>query len=201
MGGCGSGMGMRFNTHRTKAFVQERQSINSHMFPFKTMQKIPEKGVEVSFYGVNTLVLPNRMEILYGSGPSPLVLRIPFAQSSTNYGNSRYWMLCPNPECQKRCGKLYLCRFSDGSAFFCRKCLNLAYRSQNRTLIDRMIDKKWAIIHRLKADSDCIWEKPKWMHWKTFYRLREEVRTLEMEIMRLGHVKFCGIKGSKWCEP
>ena len=198
MGGPGSGMGMRFNTHRTKAFVQERKSISTRIFDFKTMQIVPEKGFEVSLHGVSTLVLPNRMEIYYGSGADAKVLRIPFAQTRTNYGNSRFWMRCPNPMCQRRCGKLYLCRFSDGlPAFFCRKCLKLAYRSQNRTLLDRMIDKKWAIIERLKADSDCIWNKPKCMHWKTFNRLKELVETLDREIMLRGYAKFCDLKGFK----
>jgi hypothetical protein len=166
------------------------------MFPFKTMQMVPEKGVEVSLHGVNTLVLPSRMEIYYGSGADAKVLRIPFAQSETNYGNSRYWMRCPNPMCQRRCGRLYLYRFPDGlPAFFCRKCLKLVYRSQNRTHMDRMIDKKWDLIHRLGADSDFIYDKPKWMHWKTFYRMKEEVETLDRTIMLQGAAMFSHLKG------
>ncbi len=198
MGGQGSGLGMRFNTHRTKAFVEERKSISTRMFVFKTMQKIPDQGISIDLHGVNTLVMPDHIKICHNNGHDMRALRISLAQSKTNYGNSRYWMRCPNPECQKRCGKLYLCRLADGMpVFLCRTCLNLAYRSQNKTLLDRMIDKKWAIIRQLKADSDCIWNKPKCMHWKTFNRLKERVETLDREIMLRGYAKFCGPKGVK----
>jgi hypothetical protein len=196
MGGRGSGMGMRFNTQRTKAFVQERKSISARMFTFKTMQKIPLQGISIVLHGVNILVTSTHMEIGRASGVVMRTLRIPLAQSKANYGNTRFWMTCPHQQCQRRCEKLYLCKLPDGvPLFLCRMCLNLAYSSQNQTFLDRMIDKKWAIIGRLKSESEFICNKPKRMHWKTFCRLKEEVEILDREIMRLWHSKFHGLKG------
>ena len=128
--------------------------------------------------------------------PDAQVVRIPFAQTAVNYGNTRYWIHCPLPKCQRRCGRLYLCRISDGVyAFICRKCLNLAYRSQNKGILDRMIDKKWNLIHKLEGDSNWDFNKPKWMHWKTFYRMKEEVETLDRIIILCGAAKFSHLKG------
>ncbi len=166
------------------------------MFLFKIMQKLPEQGIEIPIHGLKVLVLRSHMEIRYVSEDNTRILRIQFVQSKANYGNSRYWMRCPNPKCLRRCGKLYLYRLSDGMpVFVCRTCLNLAYRSQNKTALDRLIDKKWAIIRKLGADSDLILDKPKWMHWKTFYRLRDQIEALHEELMIRGIAKFSGLKG------
>lgn len=45
--------------------------------------------------------------------------------SPCNYGNSRYWFICPR--CQKRVGVLYL----SGSSIACRHCHDLTYKSKN----------------------------------------------------------------------
>lgn len=196
MGGPGSGMGIRWNTHRTKGFVSQRKAISARMLVFKTMQQIPEQGVKIDLQGINTVVKPTGIEIPQGAGESAWTLRISFAQTKTNYGNCRYWLRCPSPKCQRRCGKLYLQRWSDGtSAFLCRKCLNLAYHSQNKTQMDRMIDKKWALIRKLGAEDSFIHTKPKWMHWKTFNRLKGQVEALDEAITFGGFVKFSVLPG------
>lgn len=180
MGGFGSGMGMRFNTTRTKGFVESYRSIDARMFPFKVMQKIPDAGITLPLHGVNTLVKRDHMELLHGQGENKSTIRIEFDFSRGNYGNSRYWMRCPLLHCKRRCRKLYLIRVKEIACFVCRCCLNLAYRSQNRTALDRIIDKKWGLVHKLKCDSDniCDREKPKWMHWKTFNRTRDQIEEL-----------------------
>ena len=44
-----------------------------------------------------------------------------------NYGGLRWWFLCPNPNCRRRAGKLYL---APGSRYFlCRNCQDLTYAS------------------------------------------------------------------------
>ena len=59
--------------------------------------------------------------------------------------------------------KLYLTR---QGYFFCRKCLDLAYVTQNRSRLDRIIDKKWELIHKLGGESSFVSDsqKPKGMH-------------------------------------
>lgn len=181
MGGSGSGMGIRFNTTRRKNFVEQYKSISARSFPFRAMQKIPENGIRWSAHGVDFLVLRDHLEIHHGEGENKRIFRIHFALSKGNYGNSRYWMRCPHPKCLKRCGKLYLCRTPNDMPFFlCRTCLDLAYRSQNKTALDRLIDKKWDLVHKLGANSFDIWtsDKPKWMHWKTFYKIKNKIECL-----------------------
>ncbi len=191
MGGAGSGMGIRFNTHRTKSFVQEHKSISARSFQFRDMQKLRSDGTKVQFHGISAQVMSSHMEIRHGSGENMKTLRIQFALSRTHYGNFRYWMRCPDRQCQRRCGKLYLCQDPEGMPLFiCRTCLKLVYRSQNKTGMDRLIDKMWATIHKLGADSTGIYDKPKWMHWKTFNRLKGRVETLDRAILMNGVAMF-----------
>lgn len=112
--------------------------------------------------------------------------------TACNYGGSRHWFLCPNPGCKRRCRKLYLNR---QGYFFCRKCLNLAYHTQNRSKLDRIIDKKWALLRKFGADSGFLSDnlKPKGMHWKTFDSIKEQIEDLEVQAVR-GIAKWCGME-------
>lgn len=49
------------------------------------------------------------------------------------YGGFRYWFQCPF--CSRRMGRLFL---YDTNDFACRKCLRLAYKSQNRSGVHRI---------------------------------------------------------------
>jgi hypothetical protein len=143
------------------------------------MKNLPEEGIKTPILGVNSLIFKDHIEIYHDK----MILRIPFAFSKVNYGNFRYWMRCPNPTCGRRCRKLYLCPPCNGiSIYICRTCLKLAYRSQNKTALDRVIDKKWNLIHRLGCSETSIMnsQKPKWMHWKTFDALRDNIEELDI---------------------
>lgn len=48
------------------------------------------------------------------------------------YGSKRWWFLCPNTNCGRRCRILYQAPRSD--YFLCRICQNLTYRSQQEGL-------------------------------------------------------------------
>ncbi len=99
-------------------------------------------------------------------------------ETKCNYGGTRHWFLCPNQECKRRCKKLYI----DLQGYFlCRKCLKLAYLTQNRSKLDRIIDKKWQLIHKLGSESCFILDsqKPKGMHWKTFDGIKEQIVELD----------------------
>lgn len=63
--------------------------------------------------------------------------------------------------------------------FICRKCLNLAYYTQNRSKLDRIIDKKWNLIRKCRGDSEWTQQKPKGMHQKTFDRIQDEICRLD----------------------
>jgi hypothetical protein len=99
--------------------------------------------------------------------------------SKCNYGGYRPWFLCP--KCYKRVAILY-----GGKYFLCRHCHHLVYESQNEGNLFRQaascMNKARKIRRRLGASENvdsCILDKPKYMHWKTFERLKEEVWHLE----------------------
>ncbi len=70
--------------------------------------------------------------------------------------------------------------------FLCRRCLNLAYQSQNRTQGDQIIHKKWVLIRKINWNGECIPDevKPKGMHWKTFHYMRNEIEGLHTRAFR-----------------
>ena len=107
-----------------------------------------------------------------------------------NYGGVRHWFLCPNPKCKRRSKKLYM---GLHGYFLCRKCLKLGYFTQTRSKLDRIIDKKWALVHQLGAKSDWVLdsERPKGMHWNTFNLIREEIEYLDGKAVR-GIAEWCG---------
>lgn len=160
--------------HVPKKRVESYRSIDcctlydNRKYPF-------QEGEENFDHGCRIQLFPNQARFtLPGSGEYRY--QVPVVQTSCNYGGSRHWFLCPLPKCQRRCKKLYLCR---EGVFVCRKCLNLAYTTQNRCRLDRIIDKKWKLIRQLGADSDIFIQKPKHMHQKTFERLQQQISSLD----------------------
>ena len=194
MGGSGSGIGIRWNTSRTKNFVEQYPCIDARSFPYRHMKNISENGIPAYAHGVELKVLKNKLEIHHRADSAHVGYSIPFSLSHGNYGNKRYWFICPNPSCRGRYRKLYLAKAPNGlPLFLCRKCLNLAYKSQNRIKLDRIIDKKWELVRSLGCDSDFFLadEKPKWMQRKTFNKIREKIEYLNEEAMR-GIAALCG---------
>ncbi len=60
--------------------------------------------------------------------------KINLTTTNPHYGGKRWWFICPLKGCGRRAGVLYL----TGTYFGCRKCLNLAYESQNEAPHARM---------------------------------------------------------------
>ena len=95
---------------------------------------------------------------------------ISFDRTPCNYGGQRTWFLCPR--CWKRVAVLY----GTGKYFFCRCCYDLTYSSQQESKLDRLMRKARKIRERMGGSaslSDSFPDKPKNMHWKTYWRLRE----------------------------
>jgi hypothetical protein len=87
-------------------------------------------------------------------------------------GGERLWFLCPG--CGRRAAKLY----GYSPHFLCRSCCQLSYASQQETVLDRANRKARKLRRKLGDEDsigDCIWEKPKGMHWRTFEALRAKV--------------------------
>lgn len=182
MGGAGSGSGIRFNTRRKKRFVEECQSIDTLSFPYRLMRNLPKHGLKCVLHSCCLRIFQDHLETIYQQGGETWTQEIKFLFSQEHFGNFRYWFRCPSHKCLRRCRKLFLRHSSCGApVFLCRRCLFLAYRSQNKSFWDRIITKRWNLIRKLGTDSDWIRERPKGMHWKTFERLKMKLSELDIE--------------------
>jgi hypothetical protein len=88
-----------------------------------------------------------------------------------NYGGARTWFLCPARGCSRRVAILYL-----GSIFACRHCHQLAYDSQREAPYSRALSRAQAIRMKLGGSPNMgedFPDKPKGMHWRTYWRHRE----------------------------
>jgi hypothetical protein len=113
---------------------------------------------------------------------------VSFDRTPCNYGGHRTWFLCPR--CWKRVAVLY----GSGKYFFCRHCCDLIYSSQQESRPYRLLRKARKIRERMGGSanlSDSFPDKPKNMHWKTYWRLldrAEHASTVSWSILgqRLG---------------
>ena len=97
--------------------------------------------------------------------------------TSCHFGGERAWFLCPRPGCGRRVATLW-----GGGLFLCRHCHNLAYESQNETTHDRALRRHQAIRMRLGGSgslAEDFPDKPKGMHWQTYWRLCREAEEAE----------------------
>tara|TARA_R110000787_G_scaffold63520_1_gene142917 strand:- start:2343 stop:2987 length:645 start_codon:yes stop_codon:yes gene_type:complete len=91
--------------------------------------------------------------------------------TACHYGGIRYWLLCPC--CKKRAAKLYLV----DQDIKCIRCSGYSYQSQNETHKDRQLRLARKARYKLGAGGNLlkpIFQKPKGMHWRTFFRLRDQ---------------------------
>ena len=179
---------MRFNTKRTKRFVEECPVLSATYFKSSFMRRLPEAGDGFRLLGLPATVTRSQVTLGLDRG----CLRVQLTLANGNYGKPRYMMICPNPECSRRCGKLYYTESNGKPSILCRICLNLAYRSQNQTALDRLIDKKWDLLKRVGSETDFLHDgkKPKGMHWKTFYTIQRDLEELEHVVLRGACAKF-----------
>lgn len=95
---------------------------------------------------------------------------VSYDRTPCNYGGRRTWFLCP--VCSRRVSGLWFVR----NRFACRNCQRLPYASQHEGLIDRMYRKAGKIRRRLGLEdiTGDPSDKPKGMHWTTYWRLCDE---------------------------
>jgi hypothetical protein len=99
------------------------------------------------------------------------------------YGGHRAWFRCPATGCGRRVALLYI---GSMGVFACRHCYNLAYASQRKTLQDRLLRKAGKCRDRLKWKPGFLNPpegKPKGMHWRTYWQLRNQHDVLAREGM------------------
>ena len=121
----------------------------------------------------------------------PVWYSVQLTWTPCHFGGRRPWFVCPG--CGRRVAKLYL----RGKYFLCRRCHNLAYKSQREDRAGRLVRKADKIRTRLGGKPGMLNPfppKPKGMHRRTYLQLRDEALQLEREavaelrkeIVRLG---------------
>jgi hypothetical protein len=92
--------------------------------------------------------------------------------TALHFGGRRAWFRCPAEGCGRRVAILY-----GGEVFACRHCHRLAYECQREAADDRAMRRADSIRRRLGWEAGIAnpeGGKPKWMHWRTFERLKAE---------------------------
>lgn len=77
-------------------------------------------------------------------------------KTACNLGGFRTWFMCPN--CDKKVGILYLLN----GKFYCRRCQNLTYRTNNGS-------KNWRVWHSFYSNEDRAEALYKNRRWQTQY--------------------------------
>lgn len=199
MGGMGSGSWTRYASKNT---VESRNSLSVQ---FLKKQGCLQAGNNGTFSwsrdgepcgSVGYWVKANGIQLNYRNRSSEhaewvdVVLFIKFDHTPCNYGNQRTWLLCPH--CHQRVAILY----SEGKYFLCRKCSQLNYQSQHLQAYERRQVMAESIRKQLGGDFSSrspFPDKPKWMHWKTYWRhqsktCRYETGALEGQMLALERI-------------
>ena len=169
-------MGQWWNYWRRRGHIPKHRIESYHSLDCSQCYKqrgIPLiEGTEAYIHGCKLQIFSSHALVTFPGKETNYRYEIPVVATRCNYGGVRHWFLCPAQTCNRRCKKLYL---YPGKVFVCRECLKLAYTSQNRCQLDRIICKKWDLVDKLGGGSDFIMNKPKGMHHKTFNRIQKEI--------------------------
>ena len=108
---------------------------------------------------------------------------VELSYTEPHFGGKRLWFLCPH--CGRRVAVLYC-----SEVVACRKCLHLSYRTEGEDTIDRLRSKAAKIKDRLGGDP---YQRPKWMHRKTFARLREQYFMVSLDVERRAQERLIAV--------
>jgi len=184
MGGSGSGSWYRWNTKET---TEIRRRIDIHCLKENNYLRDGVSGTYSWSRGsretgrIGYKIEKDQMVLAYcyqhnDQGWESIEQRIIFDYTRCHYGGRRTWFLCPS------CGQRVATLYGAGKYFLCRHCCNLTYGSQQENRMDRSFRKAGNIRKRLGGNGsplDLFPWKPKYMHWKTYWRLREDAQKLE----------------------
>lgn len=191
MGGVGSGRWQRRGKKDTADLclaIDVRRWHRRGMLTSGWRGRSSWRGPRGEFRGkINVAAIDDGMSLAYiASDPDGVRrefrCRISLTWTECNYGGRRPWFVCPGRGCDRRAAKLFL----RNGHFLCRRCHGLAYESQRQDFESRQLNKAQAVRRRLGGSASLLdpfpW-KPKWMHWATYQRLREEERQASMKSM------------------
>src|SRR5262252_2581060 len=107
----------------------------------------------------------------YGSDLQQIDCSVRLMRTRCHLGGSRPWFRCPR--CWSPRAVIY--GVAGDGRFGCRQCMRLAYASEAESVVDR-INRR---LHKLQAKLGEDGEKPKWMRWRTFDRICEQLAAAE----------------------
>lgn len=202
MGGVGSGSWYRWNS---KTVVEDGLTLDLcrlirnklvapgfHVSNSVIWTKV-SNGEKVASIGCESnLMNPDTawVRLHYTTNGKPMDYRVNLTTTNPHYGGLRWWFICPANG--SRVAKLY--SPNGGDIFASRKAYNLAYQSQHETTMFRHLTTAQDIRHKLGGSTctdDPFPEKPKGMHWKTYYGLRRKSE-LAMQSSNLAAAKIFG---------
>jgi hypothetical protein len=131
----------------------------------------------------DTVTLTYRIKTYWDDEFRDIEQAIPLSWTPCHFGSKRPWFICSacrnGRYCGRRVAKLYL---GFGGIFACRHCNNLAYASQHEAPSERGILAAQRIRMRLGGDPSLAAlfpQKPKWMRWRSYDRLRARAEAAE----------------------
>ena len=102
-------------------------------------------------------------------GAGAFRFQINLKRHTLRYGGIWHTFECPS--CGSGRFRLYLHK----GALGCHKCLQLAYRNENKGKADRAIEMKWKLVHKLTEESNEHPSRPKGMHQRTYSRFMDRI--------------------------
>jgi hypothetical protein len=106
-----------------------------------------------------------------------------------NYGGERAWFVCP-----RGCGHCVAILYGDDFDLACRHCLRLAYDSQRDSGWHRSLRRARSARIKLRGSislAEPLPEKPKGMHWRTYFRLYTQAAEREAAVFGGLAQRFC----------
>ena len=95
--------------------------------------------------------------------------RVPITWTNCHFGGRRPWFTCCARVNARYCGRRVAVLYAAGALFACRRCYNLAYESQQGSLVLRSLSRSLKIRVRLGGSPEPLGpfpEKPRGMHWR-----------------------------------
>jgi hypothetical protein len=81
----------------------------------------------------------NQKAIYIETSDDPNQQKITIDKTSCYFGGYRYWFICPGYERGVDCNSRVRILYRDDKKWGCRKCMNLTYRSQNLSGLDKLL--------------------------------------------------------------
>src|SRR5437867_2914094 len=78
---------------------------------------------------------------------------VPLTWTPCHFGGERPWFLCPGAVRGRYCGRRVAVLYAAGSYFCCRQCCGLAYESQRKNRLSRLVSKAQKLRLRLGGSA------------------------------------------------